>query len=280
MEKEAKRRAEEFTEIMGRNPEEARKALESLLTGPLRFTPVQEPEGKRFRIEGSLALESLFLTEREGPGLPRQTECPTMSVPSGILHVRNPGDRRGAPAGPGCVARPAGPGRTQERARKSQEPAMAPAQEDAPAWCVTRALRTKPGSRSMCGASQRASIGPGMMKVTSILFLLPIAVLAASCIADVADAPDESVGDAVEPVKGPGSLKNLPRGPCATACLSLAAGQCGDWQGECADLYPDDENVTCAGQALSCRAAQSAAQDTVLGVGLCYRYCEHLDGYR
>ena len=85
MEKEGRRRIEEFSELMTRNPDEARSTLETLLAGPLRFEPVQELEGKRFKIEGAIALESVFLTEGGGPGIAkRRSTCPTDSVPSGI----------------------------------------------------------------------------------------------------------------------------------------------------------------------------------------------------
>jgi hypothetical protein len=85
MEKEARRRIEEFAKVMTRNPDEARATLETLLGGPLRFGPVQAPEGKRFRIEGEIALESVFLSEGEGTGATKgRSRCPTKSVPSGI----------------------------------------------------------------------------------------------------------------------------------------------------------------------------------------------------
>ena len=85
MEKEARRRVEAFADLMTRNPDEARSTLETLLAGPLRFGPVQELEGKRFKIEGAIALESVFLIEGGGPGVAkRRSTCPTSSVPSGI----------------------------------------------------------------------------------------------------------------------------------------------------------------------------------------------------
>ena len=34
-----------------------------MLTGPLKFTPVERPEGKRYFIEGRVALDFLYLTE-------------------------------------------------------------------------------------------------------------------------------------------------------------------------------------------------------------------------
>ena len=80
MEKEARQRLEDFNALIKRNPDEARKALETLLTAPLRFTPVELPEGKRYRIEGEVGLEAMFTTEAIG-------RCTTGGVPSGIRNV-------------------------------------------------------------------------------------------------------------------------------------------------------------------------------------------------
>jgi hypothetical protein len=60
MEKEARSRINDLKAAMQRDPEEARKAMEALLKGPLKFTPVQAPEGKRYRIEGDFAVKGLF----------------------------------------------------------------------------------------------------------------------------------------------------------------------------------------------------------------------------
>ncbi|WP_437322194.1 hypothetical protein [Sorangium sp. So ce394] len=49
--------------MLARSPEEARKALETILGGPLRFTPIETPEGKRYRIEGVVALEAVVAVE-------------------------------------------------------------------------------------------------------------------------------------------------------------------------------------------------------------------------
>jgi chromosome segregation ATPase len=58
MEKEARKRLEDLKGTMQRKPEEARKAMEALLNGPLKFTS----EGKRYRIEGDTAVKGLFLS--------------------------------------------------------------------------------------------------------------------------------------------------------------------------------------------------------------------------
>ncbi|UQA57063.1 recombinase family protein [Polyangium aurulentum] len=63
MEREARKRLEDLRGMLQRNPEEARKALETILGGPLRFTPVETPEGKRYRIEGVVALEAVVAVE-------------------------------------------------------------------------------------------------------------------------------------------------------------------------------------------------------------------------
>lgn len=63
LEKEARRRLGDLRAMLGRNPDEARKALETILGGPLRFTPIETPEGKRYRIEGVIALEAVVAVE-------------------------------------------------------------------------------------------------------------------------------------------------------------------------------------------------------------------------
>lgn len=62
--------------MMGDNATEARKALEVLLGGPLRFVPLELAEGKRYRVEGQLALEPMAATE-----------CSSVGVPSGARTV-------------------------------------------------------------------------------------------------------------------------------------------------------------------------------------------------
>jgi hypothetical protein len=73
LEKEARRRLTELRGLLGRNPEEARTALEALLAGPLSCAPIETPEGKRYAITGKIAVGSLFTIE---------------SVPRGIRTVR------------------------------------------------------------------------------------------------------------------------------------------------------------------------------------------------
>lgn len=68
LEAEARQRIAQFSELLGRNPVEARKAMDALLEAPLVFTPVELPEGKRYKVEGPVATGNLFVTEQE-PGL-------------------------------------------------------------------------------------------------------------------------------------------------------------------------------------------------------------------
>ncbi|AUX43627.1 uncharacterized protein SOCE26_050790 [Sorangium cellulosum] len=63
LEKEARQRLGDLRATLERNPEEARKAPETILGGPLRFTPIETPEGKRYRIEGVVALEAVVAVE-------------------------------------------------------------------------------------------------------------------------------------------------------------------------------------------------------------------------
>ncbi len=60
-----------------RRSDETCKALETLLTGPLRFNLSELPDGKRYRIEGEVGLEAMFAVEGAG-------RCTTDGVPSGI----------------------------------------------------------------------------------------------------------------------------------------------------------------------------------------------------
>jgi hypothetical protein len=106
-----------------------------------------------------------------------------------------------------------------------------------------------------------------------VFALVVLVALVPSCIADVED----DTGDAAEELRGGGSLANMVPGPCATACLGVAEGACGqDWRTLCESDYPDDEAVACGDVDLTCRAASYASLDTAFGVMACYRDCEHL----
>jgi hypothetical protein len=58
--------------VLQRNSEEARMAMEAVFEGPLTFTPVDTPDGKRFRIQGQASVGKMLVTEPpEVPPTPR-----------------------------------------------------------------------------------------------------------------------------------------------------------------------------------------------------------------
>lgn len=57
LEKEARQRLADLRGLMERNPEQARHVIETLLAGPLVFTPMDTPEGKRYRIQAEASLD-------------------------------------------------------------------------------------------------------------------------------------------------------------------------------------------------------------------------------
>ncbi len=67
MEKEARQRLGELRAMLERNPDEGRKTLETILGGPLRFTPIETLDGKRYKIEGVSALETVVAVESNQP---------------------------------------------------------------------------------------------------------------------------------------------------------------------------------------------------------------------
>jgi hypothetical protein len=75
LEKEARARLADFQALLTRNVAQGRKALEALFDGPLRFTETQTDDGRRFLIEGTAAVGSMFSIE---------------SVPKGIRTWSNP----------------------------------------------------------------------------------------------------------------------------------------------------------------------------------------------
>lgn len=60
MEAEAKRRIHELREMLARNPEEARRVVETVFSGPLRFTPVEQDGAKRYRIQGEASIPRML----------------------------------------------------------------------------------------------------------------------------------------------------------------------------------------------------------------------------
>ena len=62
LEKEAKKRLTDLQGTFERNPQEARRLMETLLKGKLTFTPTERPAGKRYRVEGKLTLGGVLST--------------------------------------------------------------------------------------------------------------------------------------------------------------------------------------------------------------------------
>jgi DNA invertase Pin-like site-specific DNA recombinase/ribosomal protein L34E len=86
LEKEARARLVDFTGAMARNPEEARRVLETLLWGPLRFTPVETTDGKRYKIEGELGLDAMLTADRPA-------SAGLFASPAGFVRNCTPGKR-------------------------------------------------------------------------------------------------------------------------------------------------------------------------------------------
>jgi site-specific DNA recombinase len=80
LEREARKRASEFRRLLRRNPDEARKAVEALLDGPLKAETVDTPEGRRFHITGAAVVGPVSLG----------TLITTVGDPSGNRRARIP----------------------------------------------------------------------------------------------------------------------------------------------------------------------------------------------
>jgi hypothetical protein len=52
--------------MLRRSPADARKALEKILTGPMVFTSIETPEGRRFQVTGEAGLGSVLGFSIEG----------------------------------------------------------------------------------------------------------------------------------------------------------------------------------------------------------------------
>lgn len=63
MDKMARERLRDLVSMMQRHPEAARKAIEAIVAGPLRFVPVETGQGRRYRIEGPMATGQMAVTE-------------------------------------------------------------------------------------------------------------------------------------------------------------------------------------------------------------------------
>jgi site-specific DNA recombinase len=66
LEKEAKARLADVRALLAGSPEDARRALETLLDGPLTVTPLATDDGARFRLTGRVVLGKLDLVEGTG----------------------------------------------------------------------------------------------------------------------------------------------------------------------------------------------------------------------
>ncbi|MDC0744860.1 recombinase zinc beta ribbon domain-containing protein [Polyangium sp. rjm3] len=60
MEAEARQRLDELKGTLTRKPEQAREVISMLFEGPIKLTPIETPEGKRFWVEGAANLWALF----------------------------------------------------------------------------------------------------------------------------------------------------------------------------------------------------------------------------
>jgi len=59
----ARERLRDLVAMMQRHPEAARKAIEAIVAGPLRFIPIETGQGRRYRIEGPMAAREMAVME-------------------------------------------------------------------------------------------------------------------------------------------------------------------------------------------------------------------------
>jgi hypothetical protein len=60
LEKEALVRLKDLRGLLGRSPEEARRVLETLITGPMTFTPVETADGRRYQVDAELSIGAVL----------------------------------------------------------------------------------------------------------------------------------------------------------------------------------------------------------------------------
>jgi hypothetical protein len=83
LEAEVRHRIDHFRELLDGDPEEARKVVEALLDGPATFTPIETPDGKRYKVEGRIATGALL------QALPSpQRACPQGDSNCKFRHLR------------------------------------------------------------------------------------------------------------------------------------------------------------------------------------------------
>ena len=89
LEGEVRHRIDHFRELLDRDPEGARKVVEALLDGPATFTPIETPDGRRYKVAGRIAtgalLQALPGPQRERPQGESNPTAP--SVPN-VAHRR------------------------------------------------------------------------------------------------------------------------------------------------------------------------------------------------
>lgn len=59
----ARERLRDLVSMMQRHPEAARKAMEAIVAGPLRFIPIETGQGRRYRIEGPMVSREMAVME-------------------------------------------------------------------------------------------------------------------------------------------------------------------------------------------------------------------------
>jgi hypothetical protein len=104
-------------------------------------------------------------------------------------------------------------------------------------------------------------------RVAALLAIPPAVYLSGACARDV---PDEAPAIVTEPIVS---------GPCATACLLVARGQC-HWESQCDEDYGGSgmggREALCGLKFLSCEAAEVASRNESWAISYCRRSCEHL----
>ncbi|UQA57087.1 recombinase family protein [Polyangium aurulentum] len=85
LEREARTRLDNMRALFVATPEKARRVLQTLLARPLTFRPVDLPEGKRYRIEGQVARDWIYLTEGVPSGVNTVVQS-SKRYPPAILH--------------------------------------------------------------------------------------------------------------------------------------------------------------------------------------------------
>ncbi len=64
LEAEARKRIQNLRGLLDRNPDEGREVIQAVFEEPLKVTPIETDEGKRFWIEGSASIRHMLTTDR------------------------------------------------------------------------------------------------------------------------------------------------------------------------------------------------------------------------